>query len=102
MKSGDKGSIVYLEAYMKNGQNGGSSKHPAHHAGERSLPAEMVKISDRERDIINKAWEIVDATPEIRQEMVNHFKRKMEAGSCTIKSDQVAEKMLKEFLLDGL
>jgi hypothetical protein len=26
----------------------------------------------------------------------------MEAGSCAVKSDQVAEKMLKEFLLDGL
>jgi anti-sigma28 factor (negative regulator of flagellin synthesis) len=102
MKGGDKGSIVYLEAYMKNVQNGGVAKHPARHAGERSLPAEMVKISDRARDIINKAWEIVDATPEIRQEMVGHFKRKMEAGSCAVKSDQVAEKMLKEFLLDGL
>jgi anti-sigma28 factor (negative regulator of flagellin synthesis) len=102
MKSGDKGSIVYLEAYMKNGQNGSTTKHPARHAGERSLPAEMVKISDRARDIINKAWEIVDATPEIREEMVGHFKRKMEAGSCAVKSDKVAEKMLKEFLLDGL
>jgi anti-sigma28 factor (negative regulator of flagellin synthesis) len=102
MKSGDKGSIVYLEAYMKNGQNGAVTKHPSRHTGERSLPAEMVKISDRERDIINKAWEIVDATPEIREEMVGHFKRKMEAGSCAVKSDKVAEKMLKEFLLDGL
>ena len=53
-------------------------------------------------EIINKAWEIVDATPEIREEMVGHFKRKMEAGSCAVKSEQVAEKMLKEFLLDGL
>ncbi len=102
MKSGDKGSIVYLETYMKNGQNGGDTKHPVRHTGERSLPAELVRISDRARDIINKAWEIVDATPEIREEMVGHFKRKMEAGSCAVKSDQVAEKMLKEFLLDVL
>jgi anti-sigma28 factor (negative regulator of flagellin synthesis) len=102
MKIGGKHSIVYLENYMKNGQNGGAAKHMSRHAGERSLPAEMVGISERARDIINKAWEIVDATPEIRKEIVGHFKRKMEAGSCAVKSDQVAEKMLKEFLLDGL
>jgi anti-sigma28 factor (negative regulator of flagellin synthesis) len=102
MKIGDKGSIVYLATYMKQGQNGGTTKHQVRHTGERSLPAEMVRISDRARDIINKAWEIVDATPEIRKEMVGHFKRKMETGSCAVKSDQVAEKMLKAFLLDGL
>lgn len=102
MKIGDKGSIVYLETYMKHEQNGRLAKHPLRHTGERSLPAEMARISERARDIINKAWEIVDATPEIREEMVGHCKRKMETGSCAVKSDQVAEKMLKEFLLDGL
>ncbi len=102
MKIGDKGSIVYLETYMKHAQNGGAAKHSVRHTGERSVPAEIVTISERTRDIINKAWEIVDATPEIREEMVGHFKRKMETGSCAVKSDQVAEKMLKAFLLDGL
>ena len=102
MKMGGKQTIVYLETNMKNGHNNGTANRPARHAGERSVPVEMVRISERARNIINKAWEIVDATPEIREEMVGHFKRKMEAGSCTVKSDQVAEKMLKEFLLDGL
>jgi anti-sigma28 factor (negative regulator of flagellin synthesis) len=102
MKIGQKSSIVYLESYMKHGQNGGAGKQPVQQAVKRSVPADLVKISNRAMEIINKAWEIVDATPEIREEMVGHFKRKMEAGSCAVKSEQVAEKMLKEFLLDGL
>jgi len=102
MKIGSEGSLVYLEAYIKNAQNSGAVNQPARKDVARALPAEIVKISDRAREIINKAWEIVDATPEIREEKVGHFKRKIEAGNCTVKSDKVAEKMLKEFLLDGL
>ena len=101
MKIGSERSLVHLEAYIKNAQNSEAAKQPAQQEAERASPAESVKISDRARDI-NRAREIVDATPEIREEKVGHFKREIETGRYTVKADQVAEKMLKEFLLDSL
>ncbi len=43
----------------------------------------------------------MEATPEIREEKVGQFKREIEAGTYSVQGDKVAEKMIRESLIDA-
>jgi len=100
MKIDSERSLLNLEAYVKNAQDGEAVKQSQRQEQERASTTEQVKLSDTARDI-QKIREIVDATPEIRADKVGHFKKEIEAGNYSVNGDKVAEKMLRESLIDA-
>ena len=100
MKIGSDRSLVNLEAYIKNAQNSEGLRSSPKQGQEKSVQTESVKLSTTAREI-QKAREVLDATPEIRDDKVGQFKREIEAGTYDIRGDKIAEKMLRESLIDA-
>ena len=99
MKVGSDRSLVNLEAYIKRAQESDTVDQSLQQGQEKASATEKVKLSHMARDI-QKIREIVEATPEIRTDKVGQLKREIEAGSYSVNADKVAEKMLRESLID--
>jgi len=100
MKIGNDKSLVNLEAYIKNAQNSEGLKPSPKKGQEKSVQTESVKLSTAAREL-QKAREVLEATPEIREDKVGRFKREIEARTYDVRGDMVAEKMLRESLIDA-
>ena len=64
------------------------------------LSGEKVKLSEK-AGCLNKIREIIQNTPDIREEKVSFLREKIAAGSYNVSGQEIAEKMLNEFLLEG-
>jgi len=100
MKVGSDKSLVNLDAYIKNTQNNQELKPSLKQGQEKSIQRESVKLSTAAREL-QKAMEVLEATPEIREDKVGQFKREIEAGTYDVRGDKVAPKMLRESLIDA-
>jgi flagellar biosynthesis anti-sigma factor FlgM len=100
MKIGSEQTLVNLEAYIKNTQNSEELKPSLKQEPEKYVQTENVKLSNRAREL-QKAREVLEATPEIREEKVGQFKREVEAGTYSVREDKVAENMLRESIIDA-
>lgn len=60
---------------------------------------DTVRISSKAYDL-NKIKELIRTAPDIRKEKVALLKRKIASGEYSADARKVAEKMIKEFLLD--
>jgi len=65
----------------------------------RHLSGEKVEISGKASDL-NKIGEIVRKTPDIRAEKVELLRGKIASGSYTVSGQEIADKMLREYLLE--
>ena len=63
--------------------------------------AETVSLSQKARDI-EKIQEILRNTPDVREDRVALLKEKIASGEYTVNGKDVADQMLREFLLEGL
>jgi len=100
MKVGNDKSLVNLEAYIKNTQNSGWLKASPKQGQKKAVQKERVKLSTAAREI-QKAREVLEAIPEIREDKVRQFKREIGLGIYEVKGNLVAEKMLNESLIDA-
>jgi len=100
MKIGSDRPLVNLEAYIKNAQNSEGLTPSLKQRPDKSIQTESVKLSTTAREL-QKAREVLEATPEIREDKVGQFKREIEAGTYDVRGDKVAEKMLRESLIDA-
>ncbi len=64
-----------------------------------NLSEERVEISGKASDL-NKIREIVRKTPDIRAEKVGLLKEQIASGSYNVSSQEIADKMLREYLLE--
>lgn len=62
---------------------------------------EKVTLSQKARDI-EKIQEILRKTPDVREDRVAHLKKKITSGEYTVNGKDVADQMLREFLLEDL
>jgi negative regulator of flagellin synthesis FlgM len=62
---------------------------------------ERVSLSQKARDI-NKIREIVEKTPDVRADKVALLRKKIADGDYAVKGKDIADKMLREFLLEDL
>lgn len=60
---------------------------------------DRVELSSHSREL-QKVYEVLQATPEVRSERVSELKKLIEEGRYHVESDVLAEKILKESLLD--
>jgi negative regulator of flagellin synthesis FlgM len=85
-KTAGQGKVVPLEV-----------KNPGHdQRGE-----EKVSISEKATDI-KKIREIVQKTPDVRADKVARLKKKIADGDYAVNGKDIADKMLREFLLEDL
>lgn len=100
MKINSERSLIDLEAYIKNAQSGHELKSTRGREQGKTIQTEHVKLSPEARDL-QKIREVIEATPEIREEKVGQFKKEIEAGTYSVNGDKVAEKMIRESLIDA-
>ena len=99
MKIDSERSPVNLEAYIKSSQESEGVSQSLRQERQGASPTESVKLSHTAKEI-QKIREIVEATPEIRTDKVGQLKREIETGTYSVNADKVAEKMLRESLID--
>jgi len=100
MKIGSDRYLVNLEAFIKNAQNSEGLKPSLKEGTGKSIQTESVNLSTTAREL-QKVREVLEAIPEIREDKVGQFKREIEAGIYDVRGDKVAEKMLRESLIDA-
>lgn len=61
----------------------------------------IVSVSKRAGEL-EKIRKIIEKTPDVREEKTALLKKQITAGEYTVKGKDVAEKMLREFLLDEI
>lgn len=81
-------------------QRGEKSNQPAVDSKSGApVAAETVNISSLAKDI-QKARNIIAASPDIRDDKVNALKTQLAQGTYKINTDKIAEKMINESLID--
>ncbi|MBI4715674.1 MAG: flagellar biosynthesis anti-sigma factor FlgM [Nitrospirae bacterium] len=70
-------------------------------AKSRSMEGDRVALSPEVSDFVRIKAE-VDASPEIREELVLALKSEVENGTYHVPADQVAEKIVRETLLNAV
>ena len=70
--------------------------------GKNAEPLEeKVSLSQKAKDI-ERIQEILRNTPDVREDRVALLKKKIESGEYNVKGKEVADQMLREFLLEDL
>jgi negative regulator of flagellin synthesis FlgM len=64
-----------------------------------TIATERVDLSNKAKDI-QKIKQVLDQTPEVREEKVQELRRQIESGSYAINPGRIADKMLGESLID--
>jgi negative regulator of flagellin synthesis FlgM len=67
--------------------------------GSLASGSDRVELSPQSRDM-KKIHEILAATPEIRTEKVAALKQAIAEGTYKVKAEDIAEKMIQEFVLE--
>ena len=89
-------STQVIQQYQKNELTKNEADKPI---GAAPAVTETVDLSASARDI-QKIKQIVDQTPDIREEKVLELKRQIDSGNYKVNSEKIAEKMVGESLID--
>lgn len=100
MKISSERSLINLEAYIKSAQESEGLKSSRKQEQREVTQTESVNLSHKAKDL-QKAREVMEATPEIRENKVGQLKREIEAGTYSVKRDEIATKMVRESLIDA-
>ena len=76
-----------------------SRKRSTTSGSEGAGGSEKVLLSDEAKDI-HKAREVIASDPEIRMDKVAEIKAKIESGDYHVDSKEIADKMLKDILIE--
>ena len=84
-----------------NQQNPPEKKQTLQEADDRSKPSSTDKVElSAESKEMQKIYEVLKSTPDVRAEKVSELKKQVQEGSYQVDSGAVAEKMIKDSLLD--
>lgn len=91
----DENAVHYLE---QNDKIVSVEKCRVKPEGRNSLAGEEDLDLSAELKDIKKIQDVLAATPDVRREKMEALKKLIESGQYEVKSDAVADKMLKDFL----
>ena len=102
MKISDENHIIDMKAYIQkiNANEKGELK-AQNRTAQAPSEEEKVEISSKARDI-QKVKNILDDLPDVRMEKVDKIKRSLENGTYNVQGEKVAQKMVRESLLDEI
>ena len=93
--------LANLDAYVKNVRDRkGTDSLSAKGTGNIISKDEVVLSSEAKQ--IQRAKELIDALPDIREEKVAEIRARIEAGEYEIDGERIAEKMIQESLSNEL
>ncbi len=98
-----KNNSINIDTYIKNLQVKGKKKieKSSEKAPKEICNEDKVVLSPRAKEI-HEAKKILKSIPDIREEKVAGLKKSIKNGTYKIDQEKIADKMLKESLLDEL
>jgi len=66
---------------------------------DKPLSTDKVELSARSKEM-QKIYEVLQTTPELRAEKVASLKKQIKEGTYEVESEAIADKMIKESILD--
>jgi len=94
-------NTINIDAYVNNINDKQKAENTSDKAEKNVAKTDTVNISDAAKEIQEVRKEL-DNIPEVRAEKVEQLKNQIENGTYEIKSEEIAEKMLKDSLLNDL
>lgn len=94
-------NTINIDAYVNNINDKQKAENTSDKADKNVAKTDTVNISDAAKEIQEVRKEL-DNIPEVRAEKVEQLKNQIENGTYEIKSEEIAEKMLKDSLLNDL
>jgi negative regulator of flagellin synthesis FlgM len=94
-------NTINIDAYVNNINDKQKAENTSDKAETNVAKTDTVNISDAAKEIQEVRKEL-DNIPEVRAEKVEQLKNQIENGTYEIKSEEIAEKMLKDSLLNDL
>ena len=94
-------NTINIDAYVNNIDDKQKTEKTPEKAENTAAKTDTVNISDAAKEIQEVRKEL-DNIPEVRAEKVEQLKNQIENGTYEIKSEEIAEKMLKDSLLNDL
>jgi negative regulator of flagellin synthesis FlgM len=91
-------NVINYTKQVSNNQKVTPLKEKSNKNGQ--LSGEKVELSEK-ASYLNKIREVIQNTPDIREEKVSLLREKIAVGSYNVSGQEIAEKMLNEFLLEG-
>ena len=101
MKITGKPPLINLEAYIKNGKDKRVNEASNAEGGKEILKTDKVILSPKAKEI-QQAKLLLSSFAEVREEKVAQIKKEIENGTYQVESQKLAEKLLKDHLLDEL
>jgi negative regulator of flagellin synthesis FlgM len=92
---------IDTDAYVKHIDNQQKPETTSDKAANKGAKTDKVEISEAAKEI-QEVRKQLDNTPDVRTEKVEQLKNQIENGTYEIKSEEIAEKMLKESLFNDL
>jgi len=92
---------INIDAYVNNINDKQKAENTSDKAEKNITKTDTVNISDAAKEIQEVRKEL-DNIPDVRAEKVEQLKNQIENGTYEIKSEEIAEKMLKDSLLNDL
>ena len=94
-------NTINIDAYVKNINDKQKAENTSDKADNNVTKTDTLNISDAAKEIQEVRKEL-DSLPEVRAEKVAELKNQIENGTYEIKSEEIAEKMIKDALLNDL
>ena len=94
-------NTINIDAYVNNINDKQKAENTSEKAEKNVAKTDTVNISDAAKEIQEVRREL-DNVPDVRAEKVEQLKNQIENGTYEIKSEEIAEKMLKDSLLNDL
>ena len=89
--------MVYVNQANASNQPGKSSS--SQETKDSSPSNDRVDLSTQSKEM-QKIYDVLQATPDVREEKVAQYKKQIEDGTYRVAPDDVADKMLKDSLLE--
>ena len=94
-------NTINIDAYVNNINDKQKAENTSEKAEKNVAKTDTVNISDAAKEIQEVRKEL-DNIPDVRAEKVEQLKNQIENGTYEVKSEEIAEKMLKDSLLNDL
>ena len=96
-----KDNTINIDAYVNNIDDKKKVENTPDKAENNAAKTDTVNISDAAKEI-QEVRKQLDAIPDVRTEKVEQLKNQIENGTYEVKSEEIADKMLREALFNDI
>ena len=96
-----KDNTINIDAYVNNIDDKQKVENTPDKSEKNAAKTDTVNISDTAKEI-QEVRKQLDAIPDVRTEKVEQLKNQVENGTYEVKSEEIADKMLREALFNDI